>query len=53
MAPAEHRAASQPSEPSLLSGRLVLVRDGAVRDVPLTGPIQVSIFGTAVDWELT
>ncbi|MCR5976943.1 ABC transporter family substrate-binding protein [Gordonia jinghuaiqii] len=25
----------------------------AVRDVPLTGPIQVSIFGTAVDWELS
>ena len=28
MAPAEHRAASQPIEPSLLSGRLVLVRHG-------------------------
>ncbi|WP_439029493.1 ABC transporter substrate-binding protein [Gordonia terrae] len=25
----------------------------AVRDVPLTGPIQVSIFGTAVNWELS
>ncbi|WP_312028790.1 ABC transporter family substrate-binding protein [Gordonia paraffinivorans] len=24
-----------------------------VRDVPLTGPIQESIFGTAVDWELS
>ena len=32
---------------------MVVGTTSAVRDVPLTGPIQVSIFGTAVDWELT
>lgn len=50
---AEPLLAAQAIYRPLYQDSMVVGTTSAVRDVPLTGPIQVSIFGTAVDWELT
>ncbi|AZG48737.1 ABC transporter family substrate-binding protein [Gordonia insulae] len=49
---AEPLLAAQSTYLPIYQDSMLAGRTGTVRNVPLTGPIQVSIFGDAVSWEL-